>query len=510
MGIKSVLAKPFAKYIHRQIKSWTENPIATQKNVFENLIRNASHTVFGKEHHFEKIKTYEDFKQQIPIRDYEQFIPYINRIKEGEPDVLWKGLPLYFSKTSGTTTGIKYIPLTKESLPEHISAARNALLLYIAETGKSKFTDGKMIFLSGSPELDMSEKISVGRLSGIVNHFVPKYLQRNQLPSYKTNCIEDWEKKVDAIVEETVNENMTLISGIPSWVQMYFDKLMNKTGKKIKDIFPNFSLFVYGGVNYELYRSKFENCIGEKIDSIELYPASEGFIAFQDLHSIPLSFGEGLEVRQNGLLLLLNSGMFYEFIPANEFSNKNPIRISLKDVELGINYAIILNTNAGLWGYNIGDTVKFVSKNPYRIIVTGRIKHFTSAFGEHVIAEEVEKALQKICSEENVEVVEFTVTPQVAPEKGELPYHEWLIEFSKKPTDLNNFTMKIDRQMQELNIYYSDLIQGKILQPLKITEMQKDAFINYMKSIGKLGGQNKIPRLSNDRKLADELLKWKK
>ncbi len=435
------------------------------------------------------------FREQVPIRDYEDFKTYIERIKKGEENVLWPGKPLYLSKTSGTTSGVKYIPLTRASIPNHINSTRNALLSYIHETGKAKFLNGKLIFVSGSPALETINGIPVGRLSGIVNHHVPSYLRRNQLPTYATNCIEDWEKKIDAIVDETVNQNMTLISGIPPWVQMYFDKLTERTGKKIKDIFPDFDLFIYGGVNYEPYRNKLEQSIGKKVDSIELYPASEGFIAYQDKQNDP------------SLLLMVNSGIFYEFIPANEYWNTNPTRISLKDVELGVNYAIILNTNAGLWGYSLGDTVKFVSKDPYKILVTGRIKHFISAFGEHVITEEVEKALMHAAQQQHAEIVEFTVAPQVNPETG-LPYHEWFIEFAKLPDNMDKFAAAIDDSLQRQNIYYKDLISGNILQPLKIRHLRKDAFISYMRSLGKLGGQNKVPRLSNDRKLADELGKF--
>jgi len=492
MGFKSFISVPFANAVAKNIRKWSSNPFKTQQNVFDELLKTISNTAFGKEHELENVKTYEDFKKKVPVSVYEDIKPYIERIKNGENDVLWKGKPIYLSKTSGTTSGIKYIPITKESIPNHINSARDALLQYIAETGRHDFVDGKMIFLSGSPELEKVGGIPTGRLSGIVNHHVPGYLRTNQLPSYKTNCKEDWEQKVDAIVEETIHENMTLISGIPPWVQMYFDKLIHKTGKLVGELFPDFSLFVYGGVNYEPYRNKLESSIGRKVDSIELYPASEGFIAYQD--------------RQNeeGLLLLLNSGIYYEFIPANEYFNDAPSRINLEDVELGINYAIILNTNAGLWGYSLGDTVKFVSRNPYKIIVTGRVAHFISAFGEHVIAEEVEKALQFACSKQHVEVIEFTVAPQVNPNEG-LPYHEWFIEFAKVPDDLEYFRNCIDQTLQEQNIYYKDLIKGNILQPLKITVMPANSFINYMKSKGKLGGQNKLPRLSNDRNIADEL-----
>lgn len=493
MGLKSAISLPFAKYIAKNTRKWSNNPHQNQQKVFDELIAIGMNTAYGKEHNLSSVNNYQYFKNNVPICGYEEIKPYIERIKNGEHDVLWKGKPIYLSKTSGTTSGIKYIPITKESIPNHINSARNALLLYIAETGKKDFVDGKMIFLSGSPELDMVGGIPTGRLSGIVNHHVPKYLRKNQLPSYKTNCIEDWEQKVDAIVEETINQNMTLISGIPPWVQMYFDKIIKKTGKSVGDAFPNFNLFVYGGVNYEPYRNKLESSIGRKIDSIELYPASEGFIAYQD------------KQNEEGLLLILNSGIYYEFIPANEYFNENPKRINLEDVELGINYALILNTNAGLWGYSIGDTVKFVSKNPYKIVVTGRVSHFISAFGEHVIAEEVEKALQFACSKQNAEVIEFTVAPQVNPKDG-LPFHEWFIEFAKSPADLEYFRKCIDDNLQEQNIYYKDLIKGSILQPLKLKVMQANAFINYMKSKGKLGGQNKLPRLSNDRRIADELV----
>ena len=406
--------------------------------------------------------------------------------------MLWPGRPLYFCKTSGTTSGTKYIPISKESMPHHITAARDAILSYIAETKNTSIVNGKMIFLQGSPELSKTGDILTGRLSGIVAHHTPSYLAKNRLPSYETNCIEDWESKVDAILVETIDENMSLISGIPPWVQMYFEKLKDRTGKLIKDIFPNFNLFIYGGVNYEPYRQTFEKLIGKKIDGIEFYPASEGFIAYQDTQT------------EKGMLLCVNHGIFYEFIPSEEFFNTDPTRISLADVEIGVNYVIILNTDAGLWGYNIGDTIKFVSINPYRIVVSGRIKHFTSAFGEHVIAEEVEKSLQEAIATIPAQVNEFHVAPQVSPESG-LPYHEWLVEFEKEPENTAVFSDLIDKTLQKHNSYYKDLISGGILKPLIITKINKNGFRDYMKSIGKLGGQNKVPRLANDRKIADKL-----
>jgi len=495
MGLKAALSKPFAALVVRSINRWKKNAVAAQESTLKQLIAAAKHTSFGKDHQFSAIKNYEDFKRLVPVRDYEELRPYIDRVVAGEEDVLWKGKPAYFAKTSGTTSGAKYIPISKESMPEHIKAARNALLTYVHETGNTNFVNGKMIFLQGSPVMSTKNGIKVGRLSGIVANLVPAYLQKNRLPSYATNCIEDWEEKVDAIVEETYQEDMTLISGIPPWVQMYFDKLTEKTGgRQIKDIFKNFQLFVYGGVNYEPYRAKIEASIGRKVDSIETYPASEGFIAYQDRQA------------DKSLLLLAKAGMFYEFIPADEYYNEHPTRLSLEEVELEKNYALILNTNAGLWGYSIGDTVKFVSKNPYKIYVTGRIKHFISAFGEHVIGEEVEQALLSVANEEGVGITEFTVAPQVNPPAGELPYHEWFVEFATAPADLPAFSKKVDEALQKKNIYYFDLIEGKILQPLIIQSLQKDAFVNYMRAEGKLGGQNKVPRLSNDRKIAEGLI----
>lgn len=497
MGIRSLLAKPFAAYINRQTKEWSFNAVRFQQQVFQSLVAGAKTTQFGLDHGFADIKTHDAFKKQVPIRDYEALKPYIERVLHGEENILWPGKPAYFAKTSGTTSGTKYIPITKESVPNHINSARNALLSYVHETGNGSFLDGGLIFLSGSPELDEKAGIKTGRLSGIVNHHVPQYLRSNQKPTYATNCIEDWETKLDKIIDETINENMTLISGIPPWAQMYFDRIVERTGKKIKDVFPNFSMFVYGGVNFEPYRAKLFDTIGKKVDSIETYPASEGFIAYQDSQ------------HHEGLLMLLNSGIFFEFVPTDEYFNENPTRLSIEEVELGKNYALIINNNAGLWGYSIGDTVRFVSKDPFRVVVSGRIKHFISAFGEHVIGEEVEKAMKFAMQKfPEVGLVEFTVAPYVAPPEG-MPHHQWLIEFAQPPHDLEAFRLELDEQLRKLNVYYDDLIRGNILTKLKITSLRKNAFIEYMKSQGKLGGQNKVPRLSNDRKIADELNKFK-
>lgn len=497
MGIRSLLSKPIAKWIVYDQKKWALNPGKFQSNLFRKLIKSGSKTQFGRDHQFNEIRNHTDFTQRVPIRDYEGLKPYINEILKGKKDVLWPGQPAYLAKTSGTTSGVKYIPITKDSIPNHINSARNALLSYVKETGKSTFLDKKLIFLSGSPTLTYTSGIPTGRLSGIVNHLIPTYLKSNQLPSYPTNCVEDWEQKVDQIVLETENKDLSLISGIPPWVQMYFDKLVSRKGKSIKDVFPNFSLFVYGGVSFDPYQKKLYETIGKTIDSIETYPASEGFIAYQDSQA------------SKGLLLLSNSGIFFEFIAAPDFFNESRKRLTLEEVEIGVNYAMVLNSNAGLWGYAIGDTVKFLSTYPHRIIVTGRIKHFISAFGEHVIGEEVEKAMTLTCQKfPETELIEYTVAPQVTPTSG-LPLHEWYIAFAQKPHDVSAFKKELNLNMQQLNSYYDDLVTGAVLDPLQVVTLKADAFIEYMKSIGKLGGQNKVPRLSNDRKIVEALHPFK-
>jgi hypothetical protein len=496
MKFKSFLARPYASIVHSRIRKGMMSAVADQQAILQQLLKTGARTDFGKEHHLEGIGDYTAFRQAIPIRDYEAFRPYIDRIKTGRENVLWRGRPMYFAKTSGTTSGVKYIPITKDSISNHIDTARNALLCYMAESGNAAFADGRMIFLSGSPVLERVGGIPTGRLSGIVNHFVPRYLRSNQLPSFETNCIDDWETKLEKIVEETIGQDMRLISGIPPWMQMYFDWLQERSGgKKIKQLFPNLQLLVHGGVAFEPYKAKLLDSIGGAVDTLETFPASEGFFAFQDT------------LDQEGLLLNTDSGIFFEFVPAAEIFNENPTRLSLAEVKTGENYALIVNSNAGLWGYNIGDTVRFVSVNPYRIVVTGRTKHFISAFGEHVIGEEVEAALLSAAEKTGARIIEFTVAPKIQVSEG-LPYHEWFVSFENSPEAPGDFARLVDEALREKNIYYNDLISGGILQPLKIRPLRPNAFIEYMKQEGKLGGQNKVPRLSNDRRIADALEQW--
>ena len=496
MSIKSILGFLFSKFIVWKNSFWKKDAVKYQERWLKELLSKARNTEFGIDHNFNKITNYADWKKNVPITDYEGLKPYIEKIKSGKPDVLWRGVPLYFCKTSGTTSGTKFIPITKESIAFQLKAARDSIMSYVNETKTLSVLDGKMLFLQGSPKLEKTGEVLTGRLSGIVAHHVPAYLLKNRVPTMKTNYIEDWDTKVSSIVEETINKKMTLISGIPPWVLMYFEKIVEKTGKNIKEVFPNFNLFIYGGVNFSPYKKSFEKLIGGNVGYVELYPASEGFIAYQDTQD------------DKGMLLCVNHGVFYEFIEVEKYNQNVFDRISLKSVKTDVNYVLILNTNAGLWGYNIGDTIKFVSTNPYRVIVTGRVSHYTSAFGEHVIAEEVENSMKTAMLEHNVIVNEFHVAPQVNPKQGG-PFHEWFIEFKQSPESMSDFTKDLNKNLCNLNVYYKDLIEGGVLECLKITSIRDGGFKGYMSSIGKLGGQNKVPRLSNDREVANMLNEFK-
>ena len=492
--MKTLITILFARIVKKRNNSWISNPLETQNKTFNRLLKKGMNTKFGVDHNFTSINNYDDFQNQVPIRDYEALKPYIDKVVAGEKNILWPGQPLYFAKTSGTTSGAKYIPITKESIRTHVNSARDALLNYFLKTKNYRPINGKHMFLQGSPRLDKKNGVFIGRLSGISAHYIPKLFLNNRVPSWNTNCIEDWEKKVDTIIKETVGEKMMIIAGIPSWVQMYFEKIVSNENKTINEVFPDLTLYVYGGVSYEPYKSTFDKLFGKKVDTLATYPASEGFFGYQ------YSFTE----ERTDLLLLLNNDIFYEFIKAEDFLRGDYKRITLKDVEINVNYLLIISTSAGLWGYNIGDTIKFTSTKPYKIIVSGRIKHFLSAFGEHVIAEEVENSMKIATKDHGVTIREFTVAPNINPKEG-LPCHEWYIEFETQPKDINAFSKTLESEMLNQNIYYKDLIHGRIIKPLKVISVKKGGFNEYMKSVGRLGGQNKVPRLSNDRKIVDKL-----
>jgi hypothetical protein len=351
-----------------------------------------------------------------------------------------------------------------------------------------------MLFLSGSPELKYQNNIAIGRLSGVINHEIPRWFQSNKLPDYKINCIQPWEAKLDAMIKTYATNDIRVLSGIPPWIQMFCELLLDYTGKNyVIDIFPKLELYLHGGVNYTPYRQKINQLIGKEINLVETYPASEGFIAFQNNY------------LEDGMQLVVNDGIFFEFIEKEHINNNKLTRISLQDVSLNTDYAIILTTNAGLWSYMIGDLVRFVSLQPHKIKFSGRISQFISAFGEHVISSEIDKAISLAQLQHHFEFVEFTVAPQVSPMDKSRAYHEWFIEFSEIPKNLNEIAHSINHHLCELNSYYKDLIEGKLLDTLKIRPVRKDSFLNYMRKAGKLGEQFKVLRLSNDRLMADVL-----
>lgn len=495
MSWKSTLIKPYARYVAAQTKRWSNSAVQDQQICLNTLIKQASNTNFGKSHSFESIKNQNDFIKNVPLRSYEDFQPWLEKIFDGESHVLWPGRPIYFAKSSGTTAGAKYIPISRDSIAHHFFSAQTASLLYMEQTGAYKMMDSRMLFLSGSPILKSESGVPTGRLSGIVNHHIPNYLSKNKLPDYQTNCIKKWEEKLDEIVEQSLTLDLSLIGGIPPWVQMYFDKLIEKSGQSISELFPNLKLLVHGGVNFKPYEKRLIESTGKPIDMVETYPASEGFFAFQDNY------------KEEGLLLNTKAGIYFEFVPLEQISSKNPDRLTIKDVELKKQYALVISTNAGLWSYIVGDTICFTSLNPFRIKVSGRINHFLSAFGEHVIAQEVENAIVNACKHFNTSIEEFTVAPKMA-EENELPYHEWVIASSDNDFNKKRFADFLDSEMCLQNIYYKDLIEGNVLQKLKIRWTNSTAFHRAMDEQGKLGGQNKSPRLMNNRLFIDLLLKY--
>ena len=464
--------------------------------VFSYLIKKAANTAIGKDIGFKALHTVFDFQQAVAVGDYEKHRAYIERIIHGEQDVLWPVAPIYFAKTSGTTSGEKYIPITADSIDHHINAAKNSLLHYIQRSKNTSFINGNMIFLQGSPILEKKGNIATGRLSGIVYHHVPAYLHAKRMPSYEVNCVENWEEKLDAIVLETLQKSMSLISGIPPWMVMYFERLLERSGKhSVSEIFPELSLLVYGGVNYEPYKDKIRTLIGKDLDSIETYPASEGFIAFQD------------DYTRKGMLLNLDAGIFYEFIKLEELALPSAKRLTLWEVKMGVSYALVLSTNAGLWAYLIGDLVEFVSLNPYRIIVKGRVSQFISAFGEHVIMEEVESAMAALVKKYALQLNDFSVAPMITPTEG-LPYHEWFIEWKVIPENIDELEHELDLIMRTKNSYYDDLVAGHVIRPLRFTSLPPGFFNAFLQQKGRIGGQFKIVRLSNDRSNAVDWLNF--
>lgn len=495
MRIKEWIARLWAAQRVRSLTNMGKHALEIQQQLWKDLIAIGKNTSFGQEHDFKNITSISDFQKRVPVRSYEDLLPWINRAKAGELNVLWKGKARYFAKTSGTTAGAKFLPISTESIPNHIRGARDLLLSAIYHTGSADFLGGKMLFLSGSPALEkLPSQIPVGRLSGIVNHWIPAYLKTNQIPDYTTNCIEGWEEKIQTILKQALTVDLRFISGIPPWVLQFLDLAKQKTGKTPLQLWPNLSLYVQGGVDFRPYQPMFDEYFNQKVTILETFPASEGFFAIQDQPDKP------------DLLLLADNGIAYEFIPLAEYGKPDAPRLWLGEVNTHTQYAMIISTNSGLWAYDIGDTVRFTSLNPPRIRVSGRVKQFLSAFGEHIIEEEVNTALTQALNKTQSKMIDCTVAPLVL-ETGFR--HDWFIEFENPPLDPIYFLTTLDILLREQNPYYDDLRKGNILLPPRLFTLKSGACNEYMRSKGRLGGQNKFNRLTNSRTIASQLEPFK-
>ena len=493
MGISSFIIKTLSRKTFKRVIGEQSLAISNQNALFKKIISRGVNSLFGKNLDIKANLDYDSFSKLVPISTYEDYRDYISLISHGKKNILTHGRPMCFAITSGTTSGTKYIPLTKEMWRHQSNSIKDLLLLYAHQTSNYDYVRSGMMFIQGSPELKYFNQVPFGRLSGIAARHVPFFLKNNRYPSMATNKIPNWNDKINAIVSETHNKKMKIIGGIPPWVMTYFDCLLEYTGKHhVKEVFPDLSLYIHGGTSFDAYRKTFLNTCGP-IDTLEVYPASEGFFAFQN------------NLYDESLLLLINRGVFYEFITLSNFQKKKMERIPLEGVELNIDYVLIVTTVAGLWAYNTGDTVRFVSKNPYKIVFSGRASQFCSAFGEHVIEKEIQAALKIAVKNVGGTVSEFSVCPKVGSGR-ETSRHEWFIEFLEKPKSITDFEAVLQNSMKKQNIYYKDLFDSGVIGVLKIILVKKGGFSSYMKSIGKFGGQNKCPHLLNDRRIADFLL----
>ena len=493
MIFSKYILKFLAKRQYKLSQLSEKNSVIDQWRVFKKIIELGKGSKFAKDHNLNGL-SYKEYKKKIPLFDYEKLAPYISLISAGEKNILTKGSPMYFAVTSGTTSGTKYIPLTKNMLASQTRSVKELLLLYSHQTGQYDFSGSAMMFIQGSPKLSRFNKIPYAKLSGITARHIPFYLKKNRLPTMKTNLIKDWDLKLSKIVEETIGKDLKILGGIPPWVITYFEKLLQTTNKKrVLDVFPNLKLYIHGGTSFDNYKSNFLNMCGD-IDTLEVYPASEGFFGYQN------------KINDSDLLLLTNHGVFYEFIELSEFKCNNFERRCLEDVQVGIDYVMIVSTISGLWGYNTGDTIRFTSLKPYRFVFSGRASQFCSAFGEHVIEKEVQTALKNCVLELGGVVSEFTVCPDFGDDSKK-PCHNWYVEFGNKPNKVEAFELMLNKEMEKQNPYYKDLIHSGVIGRLELYCVKRGGFNSYMKSIGKFGGQNKCPHLSNNNKIGSFLKK---
>lgn len=474
----------------RREYDYQKDAIALQDLFLKKLISQNKSTVFGLAHQFESIKNYANYTQSVSPRYYEEFQTYIEKIKKGEKNILQSGSPLYLLMTSGTTAGTKFIPISKSGIQHQINAAMKLLCFHSYHQGNADFMGFKMIFLQGSPELNYDLAIPVGRLSGVVYHHIPRFFQRNKLPTYQTNIISNWQEKVDKIVAETVGENISILGGIPPWCIQYFEKLITKSkAKNLRALFPNLSIYIYGGLDFGSYREKMKQLLGDKVACLQTFPASEGFFGIQDLPN------------SDEMLLLVNQGIFYEFIPIEEVEKEKPKAILIKDIILNTSYELMVTTDSGLWRYRMGDLIQFTNLAPYRIKVVGRTSQFISAFGEHVIGFEIENTMQAAIQEFQLDIEEYHVCPNV-----ENKHYEWYIEFNQLVVDITSLQNYLDTKLSGFNKYYAHLIDGNIINSCQIIVLSKGRFAQLRSKLGKDGGQNKVIRLSNNKKFASQLI----
>ena len=482
-----------------QIQYYREFPVEIQNETLLNLLNNAEDTEWGKKHNYKNISTVKDFQKAIPLQEYNDIKPFVDRLRQGEKDLLWPGEVKWFAKSSGTTSNkSKFIPVTKESLEDcHVRGPKDVFAQYIKNHPDTKLLKGKTLTLGGSHRVNnFSNNSYYGDLSAIMIENVPAWTDFIRTPTNEIALIEEFEEKIEKIIDTTLDQNVTSFAGVPSWYLVLFKRVLEKTGKSnILEIWPNMEVFVHGGVNFEPYREQYRKFIpSEKMNYIETYNASEGFFGIQDNQD------------RNDMLLMLDYGIYYEFIPMSEWGDKNPQVITLEEVELNKNYAIVISTNAGLWRYIIGDTIKFTNKYPFKIKVTGRTKHFINAFGEEVIIDNAERAIQIACHHSHAIVNEYTAGPIFMGE-NQKGAHQWIIEFDIAPKDLDHFTRILDNSLKTLNSdYEAKRHKNLALEMPHVVSVPKGTFYKWMKKRGKIGGQNKIPRLANNREFLDELM----
>jgi hypothetical protein len=503
MSIISPAIKGYMKLRQSAIANFLLNPHDTQQQVFNDLVGSAQFTEYGKQHGFEQINNISDFKKAVPLNDYESLKPYIERTMSGEQNILWPSPITWFAKSSGTTSDkSKFIPVSKESLDEnHFKAGKDVLTMYLKQFPESRFMSGKALTIGGSHQINqLNAESFYGDLSAVMLQNTPLYIQTVRTPDLSIALMDEWEEKIEMMARTTIQEDVTFIVGVPTWTIVLIKRIFEIAGTdNLLDIWPNLELYIHGGVNFAPYRKQFQKYIpSPKMQYWETYNASEGFFAMQD------------STDSNGMMLLLNHGIYYEFMPMDEYGKENPETLELKDVEVGKNYAIVISTNGGLWRYIVGDTVQFTSVEPYRIKVSGRLKHYINAFGEEVIVDNSDQAIEKASAETGAIVNDYSAAPVYMSGESN-GAHEWIIEFEHLPCSLETFTESLDKHLKAINSDYEAKRHKDIALRMPIVHrMPAGGFNKWLKDKGKLGGQHKVPRLSNERRFIDEMMPYTK